>query len=73
MERCYFSLGDVYMNKNDLESAILNYEQVIEINPKISEAYLQISKAYYLKGDGYNTKLYFDRAAASNPNLLNQK
>jgi Tfp pilus assembly protein PilF len=53
---CHAQLGDVHMNKNDLDAAEKAYLQAIAINPKLSAPYEMLATIY-------NTQRKLDEAA----------
>jgi tetratricopeptide (TPR) repeat protein len=50
-EIAYFSRGDAYELKGDIEHAISDYTKAIVLNPKYAPAYNSRGRAYVKKGD----------------------
>lgn len=57
-----FSLGEVYIELNEINRAIEAYKDAIELNPDYEDAYFKLGKAYTIKGD-YDTATDFFRKA----------
>ena len=57
-----------YIKKGDLDSAISDFDQVIQINPDYAVAYFNRGQAYNKKDDWDRAISDFDRAIQINPN-----
>ena len=66
--RAYFNLGVAYAGKKDLSEAILMWKKALEINPKLSMAYVAIGRKCYESGNPDSAMIMFQKALNVNPN-----
>ncbi len=59
------SIGEKYYTNLDFESAILAYEEAIQINPKDDTAYLAVGRCYSALANEYEDKGDLDKVIAS--------
>jgi tetratricopeptide (TPR) repeat protein len=59
-----------YIEKNELRKAVIEYMNVVQINPKNDMAYLELGDAHLRLNQGGEAFEAFSRAAAANPNNM---
>jgi tetratricopeptide (TPR) repeat protein len=64
-----FSRGEIYMSRGDTTKAIEFYEQGLNLDPDNPEAYLSISKLYFLIKDYSNSVNSFEKYKAMAENI----
>jgi len=68
-------IGQIYINKQDFENAISNYEKIIELDPKSFDAYNRLGRIFQLKED-YETAISYSlkalEIAPTRPGCLRQ-
>ncbi|MGL5059475.1 MAG: tetratricopeptide repeat protein, partial [Microcoleus sp.] len=63
----YFYRGTAYSRKGEYERAIADYNQAIQLNPKLAEAFYNRGTAYSNKGEYDRAIADYDRAIQLNP------
>lgn len=63
------ALANVLFSKENLDEAAENYRKVLQLNPKMTEAYKQLGRLYMQKGDWVNAQIYLEEAA-TRPGLV---
>lgn len=63
----YLILADSCLDKHDYQGALVNYNQVLQFNPNIADAYLGRALSYCALGDISYAKDNFDKAILINP------
>ena len=65
----YFNLGCIYMSRGDYDSAIINFESTLGLNPSFQdEVQTNLGICYLKKGSPAQAQHYFRQAVAANPN-----
>src|SRR5439155_11947817 len=64
----YINLSSLYNRQNSPEQALEYAEKAIEINPQSDQAYFQIAKALYARGDWKREAEAMQKAIEINPN-----
>jgi len=64
---CYFNIGEIYLNNNNLEQSQKYFDLATKTKPTIEKylipyAYYKLGKIALLKKDYFNTKEYFNKA-----------
>lgn len=59
--------ADVYVEMKDIQKAIMNLQQVIEIAPKTVAAYIRLGNIFREKGDTKKGESYYKQAIELNP------
>jgi len=64
---CYFNIGEIYLNNNNLEQSQKYFELATKTNPTIEKylipyAYYKLGKIALLKKDFLNSKEYLNKA-----------
>jgi tetratricopeptide (TPR) repeat protein len=65
--RYYVTLGDIYINKSQLDLAISAYSRAIQLDPAMATAYKLRATAWALKGEVERTKPDLDEAIRLDP------
>jgi len=64
----YFSIGNGCYEKGDYQGALANYNQALQLNPNLAEAYCWRGAAYYAIGDKLSAIDDFNQGLQINPN-----
>lgn len=60
--------GLIHLNRNELDLAIIDFNQAVNANTRYTDAYLNLSKAYFKKGDKTNASTNVNKALELSPN-----
>ena len=60
--------GNAYLEKNNVDAAILEYRNAVEKDPKLAAAYVKLGETFLKKGDGAGAIGAYVRAADLLPN-----
>jgi tetratricopeptide (TPR) repeat protein len=65
--RALLLLGQVFLFRNDPNSALTQYDQALRLQPGSPEAYYGLGRAYQLRGDPTNAQRNYQAALAAQP------
>ena len=58
----HYMLGEIYRQRNDLQSAVASLQEAIRFNPPLKQAYLLIAQILESQGDVQNAARYREAA-----------
>ncbi|MDA8084808.1 MAG: tetratricopeptide repeat protein [Nitrospiraceae bacterium] len=62
-----YALGQAYAFRGDYDRSIIRYQRVIEVNPRMSNAYCNLGNIFYMRGENDRAVAEWEKAIEADP------